>query len=272
MNINLPPETPVTYDFHDTFRAPAECWILIHCTKKLNSYFKDKNFENRYLPRFEWFIDLFQPRTILNIGAGRGRETFSLLWTTKASHAFGIDNDSNKIDDANDLVSLIEAIINSHLPALHNFNPRPKIYTDYMKQLNSWYKLDYPKHLKNLYLPKFIHSNIETMNFPENHFDLIYCRYVLHETIDNKNDIKTIAKNIARALKSQTGRFVLVEPTIKGVTKYDFTPFFLEVKLQLFTEEITDENLLGGADIFKLNATEGRKGKKPKGSIFFKPQ
>ena len=191
------------------------------------------------------------------------------MWNLNASSAIGIDKDSKRINSAKVSTQLIKNFNNSCIPKVLSLS---SLSEEYRNELRDWHENKFNPKLRNEIIPEFLCCNpAENISKLPLEFDFIYCRYVLHNAIKDGDDIFTFAENISNILKPKTGKLVIVEPTIKGKEKYDFTPYFLGTKLDLFTKEITDEYLLGGADIFPLNVKEEEKGKYPKGSIFYKP-
>jgi len=65
-------------------------------------------------------------------------------------------------------------------------------------------------------------------------FDLVYCRYTLWITAaKDKEKLRSIGQDIARIIKPNTGRLVIVEPTKKGDSVFDFVSLFEGVGLTL---------------------------------------
>jgi SAM-dependent methyltransferase len=203
----------------------------------VNNCFRDIDFDDRYLPRFEWFRqEIPQPETILNVGCGGGRETFALMWTFGAIEAIGIDIDNepkrpHKIFIANRIAQTIREFPNRFstevMPLVSKGESR-----EYIERLQAWYETSVPSEIKKGIVPKFFKEDIsESISQPLDYFDLVYSRYVLDKVMDESEDgLKRAIQNIVRAVKLKTGRIIFVVPTEKdknGVRiYYDFEQHF----------------------------------------------
>jgi len=78
---------------------------------KLSLYFKDKDFDCRYFHFHEYLSSILPPvKRILNIGCGRGGETFALMLKLQSEEGVGIDRDTSKVECCNQLICLLQQI------------------------------------------------------------------------------------------------------------------------------------------------------------------
>lgn len=235
---------------------------IAHCVRELNDYFDDANFEERYFPKFDWFREsLQQTERILNVGCGAGRETFALMWAFKAAEARGIDENSNKIKAANMMAVTIRRLVTEIVPRTLQLKSLPE---GYPQQLQAWYESKIPSEIKSIILPSFREESIsDTMLEPPDHFDLVYCRYVLDKVIDNegKNGLRSAIRNLKSAVSPEMGRIVVVLPTKRkdGTSLEDLQSHFIEGFNLMLVEPPVGESCLGGTEAL---------GTEPKGYIF----
>jgi len=211
------------------------------------------------------------------------------MWYFDAKMAIGVDNNTEKISDANRLVNLIKAVNNLHLSKLIDEIEKiinkslPNLYSNgliskaeldklinryeqYLGELNIWAKKYLPVDMRDLRLPKYLQMNISDVFEFDDQIDLIYGRCVLYIAEEDGDDIYDAARNLAGVLKPVSGRIVIVEPLIYKGKIYEFIQPFLVAGLELIMETSNDE--LGGNEI---NDQEGDNTSELKGYIFRKP-
>jgi SAM-dependent methyltransferase len=224
-------------------------------------YFNNKDFDDRYFSQFEWFKEeLSGVESIANLGCGKGRETFALMWKLEATEAVGIDIDGAKIEFATRIAQFRHWFSTSLVPSVRNRNQQA------VKLLQEWYEA-LPIEIREGATPQFYPGNIsEGIEQPDNHFNLVYCRFTLWTIAGNdKDSLSSVCRNISRILKPRVGRVVIVEPSKKESTNYDFGHCFREAGLRLDRVE-EEKSRLGWLEPFKLETEP----KDPKGYIFTK--
>lgn len=209
---------------------------------EFNNYFKDKDFDDRYYPQFEWFRgELNCTDKILNLGCGNGRETFALMWAMKAKETTGVDIDCAKIVHAMECAQDIQKFSEIVRQALAN------IHSD---QLQTW-RDSIPTEILECIVPQFFQGDVsdnllESISRPDGYFDLVYCRNVLYFIADESNAKLYLAlQNIVRSVKPETGRVVVIEPTVRVSIRYDFRNYFEQAGLILVKEPPESKDHLG---------------------------
>jgi SAM-dependent methyltransferase len=247
-----PDHRPEEFQLYDFIREFNNC-----------GYFSDADFDDRYFPKFRWFREALPQEIdkVINLGCGRGRETFALMWYLKATKAVGIDNDHEKIKKANGVTQAIRIFSTEVMPYVLERCPEERA-----RELQAWYENenDVPFGISAGRLPKFCKENAENMSQPYDYFDLVYCRYVLWKILMDrgKEGLFNAIQNMANVVRPKVGRVVIVEPTEKdGVSYDDLKQHFVRADLTLV--EVKDENHLGGSEW---------PGTKPKGYICLKPR
>ena len=209
---------------------------------ELKAYFKDKDFDDIYYSQFEWFRgELPCTDKVLSLGCGYGREAFALMWNMKAVEAIGIDIDYKRVEHATKRSQDIREFSEIMQQALAEIDSG---------QFRAWCE-SVPTELIDCIIPRFSQGDIsdnlvESTSRPDGYFDLVYCCNVLYFIADESRDKLYLAlQNIARTVKAETGRIVIVEPTIKNGTQYDFRTYFEQVGLTLAKEPPEHEGRLG---------------------------
>ncbi|MFC1975656.1 class I SAM-dependent methyltransferase [Chloroflexota bacterium] len=229
----LPYSRPLPFDIKDLER-------LSELQSNLNQDFVD-----RYFPYFEWFTEVLpHVESTLNLGCSYGKETFSLAWELEA-RTVGIDKNHDKIDCAKRWVEFISdfriRFPEQILPLISN--------PDRVKQLQTWWYKEMPNEIRQGVLPEFLEQDF-SLSIPDNHFDLVYCRYFLWGIAEkDQNSLHSVCQNIKNAVRPETGRVVIVEPTKKGDVTYDFIGCLQDVGLTLLNEVERKQSRLGRMEL-----------------------
>ena len=236
--------------------------ILRFSVEYLNNYFQDHDFDSRYFSQFAWFRNsIVEIETILNIGCGRGRESFALMWQLGARRVVGIDKNPRRIEEADITLGNIRNLSGQSVDRILGMRSLP---AEFVERLRNWYESEVPVELKQQLIPEFLKLDIseQTPQSIIEHYDLIYCRYVLDKLVQPSDTaLASAAKNIARFTRPGIGRVVVVVPTEVNGMAYDVTPFLINAGLQLL--KTVEERRLGHLESPKS---------KPRGYIFVKPE
>lgn len=216
-----------------------------------SNYFNDAYFDERYFSQLEWLSKDFKDvEGILNIGCGRGRETFALLLKLTPKKSMGIDcgtliEDKKKMPKVEDGRTIIHSLaeINRIMEEIaeRKATYRPEAF----KQMWDWYMSAIPPKFREG-LPIFQHEDISKSISLSEKVEMIYCRYVLHIIANNGlEDLTSSISNISSALKDG-GKVVIVEPTTtdRGVPlEYSIVDMFKKAGFDV--EKTVDESELG---------------------------
>jgi len=213
---------------------------------ELADYFRDENFDTRYLPKLEWFIEgCSQFESVLNLGCSRGRETFALTWCLRLVQAVGVEIDYERIRYARKITRFLSTFRHKYCTQnLPSFGDRR-----YVETLQTWCE-GMPTEIREGNLPEFVQEDISRgIAHPDNSFDLIYSRYTLWKLMERQGEgLLSALRDIARIVKLEMGRVVLVEPEQKGEFCRDYLQSCL-AEAGLTTIKTEDNgSRLGGAD------------------------
>jgi SAM-dependent methyltransferase len=247
--------------------------IVRSCVVDLNSYFgfdmakegscwgfNRMSFDD-YLSQFDWFkSEVKVSSTLLDVGCSYGRETFALMWMFQAVQASGIDDCREKIDfcyrkPINNLTTLAEKI-----PKFLDPTPGYGLSEQYVEQFRTWWMVDVPDSIKQIVendlIPRFHIGNIadrKAIPYDDDYFDLVYCRNVLDELVNNHEDLHAAIENMALVLKPETGLLIVVGATQRDpvagkhanafLSLDDMKPQFQELGLRLL--DVKDSHHLG---------------------------
>ncbi|HEM61712.1 MAG TPA: class I SAM-dependent methyltransferase [Chloroflexi bacterium] len=179
--------------------------------------------------------------SIANFGCGEGLETFALGQAFGARHAVGIDIDAGTLLKT---TQTIDRFRSAAVVIANEAGDNPKYQQWWLELIPSFVKglvLDQiPEHMAHG-LPqttvRFIQADItRPLNLKPDHFDLVYCDYVLYHVFCDHGASPTLraVREMAR-VGATGGHVVAVEPPVCSPERpdpLDFTQFFEDAGLR----------------------------------------
>lgn len=236
--------------------APSDkFWLVDACVTALDRFLHESfkhdehpcRIEERYFTQFDWFKELVPgTKVVLDIGCHYGRETFALLWCLKSEKVVGVDNclQGQKLAFVKRISELLAALREKSLEYL-NSSPENK------QQFQLWYENQMPIHVRQGAQLRFYAadiSNRDSFDETDDHFDLIYSRYVLDKIWKNSGEEKVLAalQTMRCLVKPLDGRIVIVLPSQETGSEVEFDQFERYLaKTGLTVQDKEEESSLG---------------------------